>query len=586
MNEPQATKSLVKLVFSQKGYVPIIIFIIGNLFAWNLPSLFIAKVINEVSSSGSIEAKDLLKYAYAVSGAILFGEMLARVSAHLQRRIVQRKISQLYLESFDSLLNKSMAFFGDTFSGGIATKVYRYVSGFENFARVCYFQFGIAISNLIFAVVVLGKSNPLAILVYVGISTAAIVTLKRAYATRAKKSYKVSKSTSEVSAQMMDAFTNIGVVKSLATQDFENKKFKESVDEFEKNAIDYWDYSNKYLAFPLSIYISLNYGLALFFAIYARSWGANPEVVYLTATLFFNLTLQFWDFSRIYQDLQGHIAAAKEGLELLNAESNDVYALQKTKEVNFTNHDIELKNVQFSYRQDGTDQKNIVFKDFNLKIKDGEKVGIVGHSGVGKSTLIKMLLGFENVDKDQIFIGGNDIATTRDRDLKKIMGYVPQDISLFHRSIYKNITYGLENIEEERFKDAVKKSYVDEFVDELPEKYDTLVGERGIKLSGGQRQRISIARVLLQDFKILVLDEATSALDSKSERFIQDSLEDLMKDKTVVAVAHRLSTIAHLDRIIVLDKGAVVETGSHKELLKNGSIYKDLWEHQSGGYIG
>lgn len=577
VSNKQATKFLIKLYLSKKGYIPVIVFVIGNLFAWNFPSLVIAKIINQVTNKSVIDAPSLSKYAFIVIGLMLFGEALARVGAHFQRRFVQKKVSELYITSFENIISKPMDFFNTTFSGGISNKIYRFVNGFESFARVIYFQVGIAISNTIFAFIVLGGSNPLAILTYVFICVMLIFSLKKVYKIRGQKSYEISKATSEVSAQMMDAFTNISVVKSLATQDFEIKNFKKSVNSLERKAVDFWDYSNIYLSIPLSVFIAINYGLALLFAIYSRSWGADPQVVYLTTTIFFHLTLQFWDFSRIYQDLQNNISSTAEGLELLNQDN----VIKKTKPlVNFKSFGVDFKNINFSYKK-----SNVVFENFSLNIFDGQKVGLVGHSGVGKSTLTKLLLGYEQPVSGKILVGGKDISTVNDKELKSLIGYVPQDITLFHRSIYENITYGLQDVDKDIFERAVEGSFVDEFVQEFPDKYETIVGERGVKLSGGQRQRIAIARVLLQDFKILVLDEATSSLDSKSEHYIQQALAGLMENKTVLAIAHRLSTIAHLDRLVVIDSGKIVEQGSHQELILQNGLYKNLWDHQSGGYI-
>jgi ATP-binding cassette, subfamily B, bacterial len=224
--------------------------------------------------------------------------------------------------------------------------------------------------------------------------------------------------------------------------------------------------------------------------------------------------------------------------------------------------------------------------DFSLTIKPGEKIGVVGYSGAGKTTLTKLLLRFMDTSSGQITIANTDIREITQRDLRTILSYVPQEPLLFHRSIADNIAYSKPGATSAEIHKAAKLAYVDEFVKQLPKGYDTLVGERGVKLSGGQRQRVAIARALLKDAPVLVLDEATSALDSRSEKFIQDALWRLMKDRTAVVIAHRLSTIQRLDRIIVMDKGKIVQAGTHEELRAQAGIYADLWDHQSGGYIG
>ncbi len=246
---------------------------------------------------------------------------------------------------------------------------------------------------------------------------------------------------------------------------------------------------------------------------------------------------------------------------------------------------IKFDHVHYSYND--SQSGSFAIKNFALQITPGEKVGLVGYSGSGKTTLTKLLLRFMDIQSGAVTIGGVDLRDLAQTDLRKAIAYVPQEPLLFHRSIADNIAYGNPQASKRSVIAAAKAAYVDEFVKDLPHGYDTLVGERGIKLSGGQRQRVAIARAILKDAPILVLDEATSALDSRSEKFIQKALWHLMKGRTALVIAHRLSTVQHMDRIIVMHKGSIKQTGTHEELLSSGkSIYAKLWEHQSGGYIG
>lgn len=242
---------------------------------------------------------------------------------------------------------------------------------------------------------------------------------------------------------------------------------------------------------------------------------------------------------------------------------------------------ITFKDVTFQY-PDGNEN---VLDKISLDIPAGQKVGMVGHSGAGKSTIVQLLLRFSDVTGGHIRIDGNDIRQITQQSLRENISYVPQEPLMFHRSLRDNIAYGKPDASTTEILDAAKKAHALEFIEKLPDGLDTTVGERGVKLSGGQRQRIAIARAILKNAPILVLDEATSALDSESEKLIQDSLDELMKGRTSIVIAHRLSTIAKLDRIIVLDGGKVVEDGSHSELLANNGIYANLWSHQSGGFI-
>lgn len=251
-------------------------------------------------------------------------------------------------------------------------------------------------------------------------------------------------------------------------------------------------------------------------------------------------------------------------------------------ELSVTNGSIELRDVIFSYNDA---RRENVFNHLNLAIPARQSIGLVGKSGGGKSTLTQLLLRYMDVQNGEILIDGQDIATITQNSLRSQISYVPQDPYLFHRSLRENITYGKEDATDQEIEDAITKAHAKEFIDQLPEGLDTIVGERGVKLSGGQRQRIAIARAILKNAPILILDEATSALDSESEKLIQEALETLMKGRTSIVIAHRLSTIAKLDRIVVLDNGMIIEDGTHTELLKQQGTYAKLWSHQSGGFI-
>jgi ATP-binding cassette subfamily B protein len=244
-------------------------------------------------------------------------------------------------------------------------------------------------------------------------------------------------------------------------------------------------------------------------------------------------------------------------------------------------HGIEMKNVSFRYSA----AQPRLFRNFSLAIKAGSKVGLVGRSGGGKTTITRLLLRFADIEGGDILLGGQRIDQISQSDLRSAIAYVPQDPAMFHRSIADNIRIGKPGATDIEVHEAARLAHASEFIEALPEGFNTLVGERGVKLSGGQRQRVAIARAILKNAPILILDEATSSLDSESEGLIQDALWTLMAGRTAIVIAHRLSTVKRMDELIVLDRGEIAERGSHETLLNHGGIYAALWTHQSGGFL-
>jgi ATP-binding cassette subfamily B multidrug efflux pump len=289
-----------------------------------------------------------------------------------------------------------------------------------------------------------------------------------------------------------------------------------------------------------------------------------------------------WELASMFE----HIGTVADGIGILS-KHHSVVDRADAATLTVPRGEVRFEAVGFQY---GSNNKRVI-DDFTLTIRPGEKIGLVGRSGAGKSTVVNLLLRFYDIQHGRILIDGQDIAGVTQDSLRANIGMVTQDTSLLHRSVRENILYGRPDGTEEQMRAAAAKAEAGDFIETLVDPkgrkgYDAHVGERGVKLSGGQRQRVAIARVMLKDAPILLLDEATSALDSEVEAAIQASLYKLMEGKTVVAIAHRLSTIAAMDRLIVMDKGRIVETGTHRELLARGGIYARLWEHQSGGFLG
>jgi ATP-binding cassette, subfamily B, multidrug efflux pump len=293
-----------------------------------------------------------------------------------------------------------------------------------------------------------------------------------------------------------------------------------------------------------------------------------------------------WETAGLFEDF----GVVKDGVEVISRQ-HAVKDVPNAKPLMVTKGEVVFDHLRFNYGQSISKSGHDVIDNFNLTIKRGEKVGLVGRSGAGKSTLANLLLRFYDVGSGSITIDGQNIADVQQETLRGAIGVVTQDTSLLHRSVRDNIAYGKPDATIEQVMAAAEKAHAEEFIDNLVDPngrkgLEAHVGERGVKLSGGQRQRIAIARVLLKNAPILILDEATSALDSEVEAAIQENLYTLMEGKTVIAVAHRLSTIAAMDRLVVMDKGRIVEEGSHQDLLKKkNGLYASLWKRQSGGFL-
>ena len=278
-------------------------------------------------------------------------------------------------------------------------------------------------------------------------------------------------------------------------------------------------------------------------------------------------------------EFSGDVGKCQQALKIITPD-HDVTDDKNASELIVTKGEINFNEVNFDYHKNSN-----VFKDVSVSIPAGQKVGLVGFSGAGKSTFVNLLLRFYDVGSGNILIDGQSIDKVSQDSLRSNISMIPQDTSLFHRSLMENIRYGRSEASDEEVINAAKQAFCHGFIQELPEKYDALVGERGVKLSGGQRQRIAIARAILKDAPILILDEATSALDSVTEKYIQQGLDTLMEKRTAIVIAHRLSTLSQMDRILVFDKGQVIEDGTHEELLQQDGHYANMWNMQAGGFL-
>ncbi len=332
----------------------------------------------------------------------------------------------------------------------------------------------------------------------------------------------------------------------------------------------------------MAILLALQIGFIAFIAHLVHDDPSILGIGIFSFTYTLSLTNKLFDVGTMLRNIEESFLAASTMTDIIR-EQVEVIDDAHAKDLIVKKGTISIQNADFAYHENGVQEK--VFSNLTLVIPSGQKVGLVGPSGGGKSTLTRLLLRFDDVTSGSIGIDDQDLRTVTQTSLRRAISYVPQEPLLFHRSILENIAYGRPNVTLREVKKAAKLAYADDFIEKLPKKYDTIVGERGVKLSGGQRQRVAIARAILKDAPILILDEATSALDSVSEVYIQKALAQLMKNRTTIVIAHRLSTIQKMDRIIVLNDGAITEDGTHEKLLKEKGTYARLWKHQSGGFI-
>lgn len=532
--------------------------------------------LSRVSSSDS--SAEVYHFAWLLIGAFAISFVFWRISGFLGSYVTTRLEARSFNITFDYLIRHSYAYFSDRLVGKLSSKVSNIARSVEAIFPMFFWDFLRMISKfLIFCVLAFLANVWLGIIFVVFILIFSIfnVTTSRKLANYAKKR---ADKASELRGNIVDDLTNVMAIKQNVRIDSEIENIAGYVEDHRVWHLKAWRYFETALTFN-SMMAILMLVIVVFSSLHL--WEAQKigiGIVVMAILMATRLVGDLVFMGATFNKFMEQYGQLKEGLEEIFIPHKIVDDKEAQKVIIKKGH-IVFDDVYFYYEEN---DKRAVFEKLSVTIPMGQKIGLVGESGEGKSTFVSLLLRFMDVESGKIMIDGYDTKHMRQNDLRGAIAYVPQEALLFHRTLEKNIMYSNVEATRDDVKTASVRAHALEFINSFPQKFDTLVGERGVKLSGGQKQRVMIARAMLKNSPILVLDEATSSLDSHSENLIQEALEELMKERTTIVIAHRLSTLKQMDRIIVFDGGKIVEDGTHEELLEQKGKYFELWQHQAG----
>lgn len=521
-------------------------------------------------------------YIAALIAVNLVGQACSKLQDYTLWKLEIAVNYDLATQAFDALCNQSMSFHSNRYGGTLVSQTTKYMNAYNQLIEIVTWPILPLTEAIVFICILLGPRVPL--------YTAILMCMLAIYAFVSYRMYKrilnlneeAAGAQNQLSGELSDSVANILSVKTYGREDYERGLF--DVANREVVARD----SKRMMASLMRGIVTACIALVIMsvvsiFIAGGNAWfGITPGTLVMMFTYTYNVTNQFNFINTGLQRLNRAFGDASGMTEILD-EPRLVSDVEGAPDLVVKSGAIDFEGLNFHYT-DG-DVKTQVFNNFNLHIPAGQRVGLVGMSGSGKTTLTKLLLRLSDIQEGSILVDGQNIAQCTQQSLRRQIAYVPQEALLFHRSIAENISYGKPDATMEEIREAARQANALEFIEKLPQGFDTITGERGIKLSGGQRQRVAIARAMLADCPILVLDEATSALDSESEKLVQDALEKLMSGRTAIVVAHRLSTVAALDRIVVIGSGTIVEDGPHAQLIEAGGEYAHLWNRQTGAFL-
>ena len=534
------------------------------------------KLIVDAVEAGDIDAVLFWGMLYPV--AVFIVQILFRASG-VTGGILSNKTSKTGSDLVSEYtLQHSHSYFSDRFAGSIVNKIRNVTHAIEHTIPEFLWSHLNALVSFIITFVLISTVDIVSGLLFlclliVLVTINSIIAPKKAVLSKAN-----AKAGSEVQARLNDVISGMQAVRQYTNTTKELEEIKNRTTHRQTTGIKSWFFTEKMLL--INTVVIFIFALGIFWMLISRleTGLITTGDFVLVLALISQITGTMLFIGRTFNTTAKTIGELREALEeiLLPWEIVDNKLAKKLVVEEATIH---FTHVDFTYNEEQ------LFKDFTISIPARHKVGLVGRSGAGKSTFVSLLLRQHEIQSGSITINDVDIKNVTQESLRRSIAVIPQEPILFHRTIFENIAYGNPTSDTKDVIDAAKKAYIHDFIETLEDGYNTMVGERGVKLSGGQKQRIAIARAILKNAPILVLDEATSALDSESEIEIQKALRNLMRGKTVIAIAHRLSTLREMDTIYVLDVGTIIETGSHNELKNKQGVYQTLWDHQTNGFL-
>jgi len=578
-NVPKSTSPLRFLWASSqpyRGWMTLAIFavVFASVTSMAIPYAF--KTIVDAASRAAYDELSSAVLFYIV--VALSSNLLWRVSGFMGMRWITgvRATSRYMLTSY--VTRHSHQYFSDRFAGALSSKITHAANGTKDIADQFLWSFLGFIISLIVGFGIVFVANPT--IAYIFLAWVAVITPLNVVLSRRRVpiSAATQKAETALGGATVDMLANMGAVEEYAHRSFELERIKQFIIDRRTTGLRNWSYGETVLTINNFLQAFFIGGMIWGVLVLARTGNITPGdiILILTVVIFMEDRLTF--IGNKFNSFADTWGTVQESLSDIVVE-HTVVDHADARPLVVKEGEIVFDNISFDY---GGAR---VFEKLSFTIPAGQKVGLVGRSGAGKSTLVKLLLRHYDLESGAIKIDDTDIAAITKESLRRAIAVVPQEPLLFHRSIRHNIEYGKDNATADEVKRAAGEAEAHQFIEAIPHGYEALVGERGVKLSGGQRQRIAIARVFIKDAPIVLLDEATSSLDSESEVAVQKALLKLMKGRTVIAIAHRLSTLRAMDRLIVLDHGKIVEDGTHDQLIKKKGLYAKLWEHQAGGFL-